>query len=179
MEGRLTSLLDPSQGMNMDLTGRENIRLRGKFLGLSRAETDRLEADVENFADIGQFMSLPVRSYSSGMVVRLAFAMATAIHSEILLMDEWLLAGDAAFMEKARHRIEAMVHNADILVLASHSSSMIAQWCNRLIWLDQGRMKADGEPLEVLAQYLPEHQYEELVRANLKSIESDHIQDIG
>jgi lipopolysaccharide transport system ATP-binding protein len=165
MEGRLTSLLDPSQGMNMDLTGRENIRLRGLFLGLPKAEIARLEADVEDFAEIGQFMELAVKNYSSGMVVRLAFAMATAIHPEILLMDEWILAGDAAFMEKAKRRIEAMVRHADILILASHSSSVIAEWCNRLIWLEQGKIVADGKPLEVLAQYLPAEQFKELLSA--------------
>ena len=172
MEGRLTSLLDPGQGMNMDLTGRENIRLRGYFLGMPTADIARLEADVEDFAEIGQFMDLPVRNYSSGMVVRLAFAMATAIHPEILLMDEWILAGDAAFMEKAKRRVEAMVNKADILILASHSSSIIAEWCNRLIWLEQGKIKADGKAMEVLAQYLPEQQFQELATSSVKSLGS-------
>lgn len=172
MEGRLTSLLDQGQGMNADLTGRENIRLRGYFLGMPKADIARLEADVEDFAEIDQFMDLPVRNYSSGMVVRLAFALATAIHPEILLMDEWILAGDAAFMEKAKCRVEAMVRHADILILASHSSSIIVEWCNRLIWLEQGKIKADGKPLEVLAQYLPEQQFQELVAPSVKSISS-------
>jgi len=172
MEGRLTSLLDQGQGMNTDLTGRENIRLRGYFLGMPKADIARLEADVEDFAEIDQFMDLPVRNYSSGMVVRLAFALATAIHPEILLMDEWILAGDAAFMEKAKCRVEAMVRHADILILASHSSSIIAELCNRLIWLEQGKIKADGKPLEILAQYLPEQQFQELVAPSVKSISS-------
>jgi len=163
MEGRLTSLLDPSQGMNMELTGRENIRLRGLFLGMGKPDIARLESDVEDFAEIGEFIDLPVRNYSSGMVVRLAFAMATAAHPEILLMDEWILAGDAAFMEKAKRRVEAMVRHADILILASHSSATIAEWCNRLIWLDAGKIVADGKPLEVLAQYLPPEQFKELL----------------
>jgi lipopolysaccharide transport system ATP-binding protein len=163
MEGRLTSLLDPSQGMNMELTGRENIRLRGLFLGMNKPDIARLEGDVEDFAEIGEFIDLPVRNYSSGMVVRLAFAMATAVHPEILLMDEWILAGDAAFMEKARRRVEAMVNHADILILASHSSGTIAEWCNRLIWLDEGKIAADGKPLDVLAKYLPPEQFKELL----------------
>jgi lipopolysaccharide transport system ATP-binding protein len=163
MEGRLTSLLDPGQGMNMELTGRENIRLRGLFLAMPKAEIARLESDVEDFAEIGEFIDLPVRNYSSGMVVRLAFAMATAIHPEILLMDEWILAGDAAFMEKAKRRVEAMVRHADILILASHSSGIIAEWCNRLIWLDEGKIAADGKPLDVLSQYLPPEQFKELL----------------
>jgi len=155
MEGRLTSLLDPGQGMNLDLTGRENIRLRGYFHRMTKAEIMSLEADVEDFAEIGEFLDLPVRNYSSGMVVRLAFAMATASHPEILLMDEWILAGDAAFMEKAKRRMEAMVRAADILILASHSSGIISEWCNRVIWLEQGKVVADGNPLEILLRYLP------------------------
>ena len=170
MEGQLTSLLDPGQGMNMELTGRENIRLRGYFMGIPNADIARLEADVEDFAEIGQFIDLPVRNYSSGMVLRLAFAMATAIHPEILLMDEWILAGDAAFMEKAKNRVSAMVSKADILVLASHSSNIIAEWCDRLIWLEDGHIRADGKPLAILSQYLPEHQFQELVAASVRSV---------
>jgi lipopolysaccharide transport system ATP-binding protein len=162
MEGRLTSLLDPSHGMNMDLTGRENIRLRGYFLGLPAAEIDRLVADVEDFSELAQFLDLPVRNYSSGMVLRLAFAMATAFPPEILLMDEWILAGDAAFMEKAKARVEGMVQHADILVLASHSPSILAEWCNRLIWLESGQIMSDGLPGDVLRKYLPGTAFEEL-----------------
>ena len=165
MEGRLTSLLDPGQGMNMELTGRENIRLRGYFLGLPRPEIDRLEADVEDFAELAQFLDLPVRNYSSGMVIRLAFAMATAFPPELLLMDEWILAGDAAFMEKAKARVEGMVRHADILILASHSSSVLAEWCNRLIWLENGEIKDDGIPMDVLKGYLPRNNFEELMSA--------------
>lgn len=155
MQGRMTSLLDASHGMNMDLTGRENIRLRGYFLGLPAAEIDRLVADVEDFSELAQFLDLPVRNYSSGMVLRLAFAMATAFPPEILLMDEWLLAGDAAFMEKAKERIEGMVRHADILVLASHIPAILAEWCNRLIWLEGGQIHSDGLPEDVLRSYLP------------------------
>jgi lipopolysaccharide transport system ATP-binding protein len=170
MEGRVTSLLDPGQGMNMDLTGRENTRLRGYFVGISKADIARLEVDVEDFAEIDQFFDLPVRNYSSGMVVRLAFAMATAIHPEILLMDEWILAGDAAFMEKAKRRIETMVRHADILILASHSLNIIAEWCNRLIWLEQGKIAADGKPLEILSEYLPAEQFKALLISAHKPI---------
>jgi lipopolysaccharide transport system ATP-binding protein len=162
IDGRLTSLLDPAEGMNMELTGRENIRLRGLFHGLSRTEIARLEADVEDFSELGQFLELPVRSYSTGMMVRLAFAMATAVRPEILLMDEWIMAGDARFMAKAKARIEAMVSAADILVLASHSPAILAEWCTRLMWLDQGKIRADGTPLEVLGMYLPAPQFAEM-----------------
>ncbi|WP_234729545.1 ABC transporter ATP-binding protein [Acidocella facilis] len=164
MEGKLVSLLDPGQGMNMELSGRENIHLRGYFLGLSKSQIRYLEQDVEEFAELGQFLDIPVRNYSSGMVVRLAFAMATAFPPEILLMDEWLLAGDAAFMTKAKARVEGMVRHADILILASHSASTLAEWTNRLIWLDNGHIRADGKPMDVFEAYLPRHDFEELLR---------------
>ena len=169
MDGSPTSLLDPGQGMNMDLTGRENIRLRGYYMGLTKQEALRLEADVEAFSELGEFLDLPVRNYSSGMVVRLAFAMATAFPPEILMMDEWILAGDAAFMGKAKARVEGMVRQADILVLASHSAHVLAEWCNRLLWLEGGRVVADGSPEEVLKRYLPEAAFNEINWAALSA----------
>ena len=99
-------------------------------------------------------MDLPVRIFSSGMVIRLGFALATAIRPQVLLMDEWFLAGDANFMEKARLRLEDMVRGAEILVLSTHLTSVVEQWCSRLIWLDQGRVRADGAVPEVLSAYL-------------------------
>jgi lipopolysaccharide transport system ATP-binding protein len=161
IDGKVTALLDPGQGMNPELTGRENIRLRGLFDKLSPQEIARLEEDVIEFAELGQFMDLPVRMYSSGMVIRLGFALATAVRPQILLMDEWLLAGDAAFMAKAKTRLETMVRGAELLVLSSHSAPIILQWCNRVVWMDRGRIKADGPPEEILSAYLPADQYEE------------------
>jgi lipopolysaccharide transport system ATP-binding protein len=158
ISGVVTALLDPSQGMNVDLSGRENIRLRGLFSGFSEARIKQLQSDIAEFAELGQFLDLPVRTYSSGMVVRLGFALATAIKPQILLMDEWLMAGDAAFLDKARRRLENMVSGAEILVLSSHSSNVILEWCNRVIWMDGGRVKADGPAAEVMATYLaPNH----------------------
>jgi lipopolysaccharide transport system ATP-binding protein len=159
LEGAVTALLDPGQGMNPDLTGRENIRLRGLFSGLREAQIQQLQSDVAAFAGLDQFLELPVRTYSSGMVVRLGFALATAIKPQILLMDEWILAGDASFLDKARHRLETMVRGAEILVLSSHNAEIILQWCNRVIWLDNGQIKADGTPEEILAAYLPPEQF--------------------
>ncbi|GBQ27861.1 O-antigen exporter ATP-binding protein [Acidiphilium acidophilum DSM 700] len=91
--------------------------------------------------------------------MRLGFALATAIRPQILLMDEWILAGDAAFMGRARQRLETMVRGAEILVLSSHSADVIMQWCNRVIWMEQGQVRADGTPDEVLGQYLPPDQF--------------------
>lgn len=163
-DGRLTALLDPGQGMNHQLTGRENIRLRGLYLGLSVSQTMELVKDVEDFSELGHFLDLPVRNYSSGMTIRLAFAMATAFPPEILLMDEWILAGDAVFMEKAKKRVEGMVRHADILVLASHSPSILIEWCNRLLWIENGQIRGDGDPMSILEQYLPPAAFRELAK---------------
>jgi len=152
--GSLNALLDPNLGMNMDLTGRENILLRGLYNGLPRSALPRLEEDVADFAELADFLDLPVRIYSAGMVVRLGFALATAIRPQILLMDEWFLAGDATFMDKARGRLEEMVRGADILVLSSHQMTVVRNWCTRVLWLDQGQVMADGPTDEVLDRYL-------------------------
>ncbi len=154
VRGTLNALLDPNLGMNPDLTGRENIVLRGLYTGLDKRAIARLENDVREFAELGDFIDLPVRIYSSGMVVRLGFALATAIRPQVLLMDEWFMAGDAAFMEKARARLEDMVRGAEILILSSHLTDVILDWCSRVIWMEQGRIVADGAPADVLEQYL-------------------------
>src|SRR5664279_1310297 len=106
LHGTMNALLDPSLGMNPELTGRENIMLRGLYNGFSRPMLARLEDDVIEFSELSDFIDLPIRIYSAGMSIRLGFALATAIRPRILLMDEWFLAGDAGFMEKARHRLE-------------------------------------------------------------------------
>jgi lipopolysaccharide transport system ATP-binding protein len=154
IRGSLNALLDPNLGMNMELTGRENILLRGLYNGLPRSALSRLEDDVAEFAELSDFIDLPVRIYSAGMVVRLGFALATAIKPQILLMDEWFLAGDAVFLEKARHRLEEMVRGAEILVLSSHQTETVRSWCSRVVWLDQGQVVADGPADDVLDQYL-------------------------
>src|ERR1700709_862547 len=154
VKGSLNALLDPNLGMNMELTGRENILLRGLYNGLPKSALPRLEEDVADFAELSDFLDLPVRIYSAGMVVRLGFALATAIRPQILLMDEWFLAGDAIFLEKARHRLEAMVRGADILVLSSHQDEIVRTWCTRVLWLDQGKVVIDGPADEVMERYL-------------------------
>jgi lipopolysaccharide transport system ATP-binding protein len=153
MHGTLNALLDTSLGMNPELSGRENIMLRGLYGGLAGPSLAKLEADVIEFAELSDFIDLPMRIYSAGMAVRLGFALATAARPRILLMDEWFLAGDAAFLEKARQRMEDMVRSADILVLSTHNASIVTEWCTRVIWLEKGRIRADGPVAEVLAQY--------------------------
>jgi lipopolysaccharide transport system ATP-binding protein len=154
LHGTLNALLDPSLGMNPELTGRENIMLRGLYGGLSRPLLARLEEDVIEFSELSDFIDLPMRIYSAGMAIRLGFALATAIRPRILLMDEWFLAGDAGFLEKARQRMEEMVRAADILVLSTHNDAIVREWCTRVMWLDKGRIRADGPAAEVMDQYV-------------------------
>ena len=142
VEGRVSSLLDLSAGMNGFLTGRENARLIGRQRGLGRAELARLLEDVEEFAGLGEFFDLPLRGYSAGMAVRLGFALATHGRPEILLMDEWISAGDAAFRTKAERRLEELVRSAEILVLASHDMMVIERWCGRVLRLESGTLVA-------------------------------------
>ena len=166
LRGSLNALLDPNPGMNLDLTGRENIMLRGLINGMNKAQIERLQDDVATFAELGDFINLPVRIYSSGMVVRLGFAMATATRPQVLLMDEWFLAGDADFLEKARSRMEDMVRGAEILVLSTHVPDIVLKWCTRVIWMDQGRIRQDGTPEDVLREYLGPEAFEEATKAS-------------
>ena len=154
VRGDVNALLDTSLGLNMDLTGRENIALRCLHAGLSRARVRDIEADVSEFAELGSFLDMPIRTYSSGMVIRLGFAIATAIRPNILLMDEWFLAGDMHFMAKARERLERLVQEAEILVISTHQMEVISAWCTRVFWMEQGRIRMEGPPDAVLPAYL-------------------------
>ena len=154
VDGSVHALLDTQLGMNPDLTGRENILLRGMYNKLSAAQIRLLEDDVQDFAELGEFLDLPVRLYSSGMVIRLGFALATAVNPQVLLMDEWFMAGDIRFLAKAMGRMENVVRGAEILVLSSHQNQAVRDWCTRVIWLDHGRVRADGPASEVLDEYL-------------------------
>jgi lipopolysaccharide transport system ATP-binding protein len=150
VEGAIGSLIDPAAGMDPDATGRENIFLRGLFRGMSEEESAALVDDVAGFAGLGEFLDVPVRTYSAGMNIRLSFAMATAMTPQVLLMDEWFLAGDADFMAKAAGRLARLVTAADILVIATHDMAIVRQWCTRAIRLESGRITADGPVDEVL-----------------------------
>jgi lipopolysaccharide transport system ATP-binding protein len=152
VEGEIGSLIDPAAGMDALLTGRENVVLRALFRGMTEAEGRALAEEVAGFAGLGDFLDVPIRGYSAGMNVRLAFAMATAMTPDILLMDEWFLAGDADFMRKAEERLTRLVTGAEILMIASHDMSVVRKWCTRAIRLEGGRILADGPVEEVLAE---------------------------
>ncbi|MEO7067014.1 MAG: ATP-binding cassette domain-containing protein [Rhodanobacter sp.] len=140
VEGSVTSLIDVTLGMDHEATGYDNILLRGLILGLSRTQIKAVTPDIEAFSELGEYLSMPVRAYSSGMVLRLAFSIVTCVHPDILLMDEWLSVGDAEFVSKAENRLQQMVDKANILVIASHNKSIISKLCNIQVKLAHGRI---------------------------------------
>lgn len=145
VRGRVASLLDLSLGMDHDATGYENIFLRGIMMGLSPDEIKEKTQEIADFTELGDFLEMPVRTYSSGMQLRLAFAVSTSVSADILLMDEWLSVGDEAFQLKATKRLEEYVDQASVLIIASHDKAMIDKVCNRKITLEQGRILEDIE----------------------------------
>lgn len=151
--GRVSSLLNVGLGTRMESTGRRNIYLRGYMRGLSKEEIAAKEQAIIDFADIGDFIDMPVRSYSSGMAMRLSFSIATNFEPEILLLDEWIGVGDQDFQQKAKNRLLDLLSDSGITVLCSHNISIIHSTCNRVIWLDKGEIMRDGHTFDVIAQY--------------------------
>jgi homopolymeric O-antigen transport system ATP-binding protein len=140
IEGKVTPMFDVNLGIDPESTGYENIMLRGLYLGLTKAETLERVDEVASFTELGSFLNLPVRTYSAGMQARLSFAMATCIDPEILLLDEGIGAGDAAFLEKANDRLQTFIQKAGILVLASHAEELVRRFCDQAIVISHGRI---------------------------------------
>ena len=150
--GRTTALISSSVGLNHDATGRENIVLRGLYMDIPPRQMRERIDDVIEFTELGTYIDMPVRTYSAGMMVRLAFAVSTCIRPEILILDEWLTAGDAHFLEKAQRRMQEFVTQSSILLLASHQFELVGQWCTRAIYLKDGAIEAMGPVDEVIAR---------------------------
>lgn len=153
INGTCISLINISLGIDPDATGYENIRLRAVMMGMSPREISGKVEEIAEFSGLGDFLEVPFRTYSSGMQLRLAFATSTAVRPEILIMDEWLSTGDEDFKDRANQRMTELVDSTKILVLASHSRELLSRNCNRVVWLDHGRVKMDGSPDEVLPAY--------------------------
>jgi ABC-type polysaccharide/polyol phosphate transport system ATPase subunit len=153
INGRVSTLFNTAPGLDADDTGYDNIYTCGMFLGMSREEITAKLSDIEDCSELGDYLSLPVRTYSNGMLTRLGFAVATSIDPEILVLDEGLSAGDARFAERAKQRIDTLLRRTNILVLATHSDDMILQTCNRVLLMDHGKVIADGEPKKIVAEY--------------------------
>jgi len=153
IEGSVGSLIDVSLGINPEASGRENIFLRGALLGLTKAEINEKFDEIVEFSELGEFIEMPMRTYSSGMQLRLAFAVSTIVRPEILLMDEWLSVGDEGFKAKASERLTTIVDSSKILVLASHSRELVEKVTNKVLWLEHGEVKMLGPSAEVLEAY--------------------------
>lgn len=151
VDGRVIPLLAQGLGVNPELSGYQNIALPMRLLGATSAEIEAAREEIAEWTELGSFMDLPVRTYSDGMRTRLMFAICTACHGDILLMDEWIGAGDQAFAEKANLRIARLLERSAIVVLATHSLPLVEMFCNRVIWMESGRVIADG-PVDVVLQ---------------------------
>ena len=154
IEGTVASLTDITMGMDLEASGYDNIVLRGVFLGLHVSEVRRMIPEIEAFTELGEFLELPLRTYSTGMLLRLAFAVTTAVIPEILIMDELIGAGDAAFVAKAKARLNQMISASRILVIASHDVEIIRRFCNRAALLETGRIARIGPVEQVVCAYL-------------------------
>lgn len=153
ISGHAAPLFDVALGMDPESTGYENIVLRGLFLGLSKSEIDARVDEIAEFTELGSFLELPIRTYSAGMRMRLAFAVSTSIEPDILLLDEGIGAGDAAFLEKASRRLKEFTEKAAIIVLASHSEALITQMCDKAVLMEHGKILRVGETEDVLEHY--------------------------
>ena len=141
VQGKVHSLIDIMLGVDFEATGRENIYLRGLLMGLSKKEIKSYEAEIIYFSELEEYIDLPIRMYSSGMALRLAFSIATVVKSDILIMDEWLSVGDSDFRNKAQLKLKKLVNNSNILVIATHDLNLVDQICNRRIYLENGTIK--------------------------------------
>lgn len=154
VRGKIQSLFELGTGFEPDSSGRENIRYRGLAMGCEPGDIIAREEDIITFANIGEFIDLPIRTYSAGMFVRLAFAISTYLEGSILLIDEVFGAGDASFRARAIQRMEEMMERSHIMLFVSHDMDTMARICTRVIWIDGGHVKADGPAQEVIARYL-------------------------
>ena len=151
--GTIAPMLELGSGFDPDLTGRENVFLNGAVLGFNKKFLEEKYEDIVRFAELDRFMNVPIRNYSSGMMMRLAFAIATLVNPDILIVDEILAVGDAHFQERSKQRMHELMSGGTTVLLVSHSMDQIRQMCNRVLWLDGGKLKMIGETQEVCDAY--------------------------
>lgn len=153
VEGRIAPLLEIGAGFNLEFSGRENIYFSGGILGYSKAQLQGLEDEIISFTGLEEFIDTPVKYYSTGMYMKLGFAIATAVHPEILILDEVFAGGDASFVERARQRMTEFIDRSNIMVCVSHDMGLLKSICNRMILLDHGKLIGDGTPDEIIELY--------------------------
>ncbi len=156
VRGKISTLFSNSLGINADATGLENITMYGLTLGLSRKEIEERIPEIIEFSELGEYIHMPIRTYSAGMRTRLSFSVSTCISPDVLLIDEVIGAGDSAFQAKARDRLNRAMNIANTLVVASHSSELIRLFCDSALWMHNGAVRAFGEVNEVLGKFQTE-----------------------
>ena len=153
-DGKLTSLLELGAGFHPDFTGRENIFFNASIFGLTAAEIDKRVPDIIKFSELEEFIDTPVRTYSSGMYMRLAFSVAINVDAEILLIDEILAVGDQHFQEKCFAKLQELKNSDKTIVIVTHSMDQVKELCDRAIWIYEGRVRMDGKPEKVVEEYM-------------------------
>ena len=168
--GKVAPVFDLGVGMDPEISGYENIIIRGLFLGMTRKQMEARTEEIAEFTELGDYLSMPLRTYSTGMRVRLALGVVTSIDPEILLLDEGIGAVDAAFLEKARDRLNALVERSGILVFASHSDEFLVELCTSGIWLEHGQIVEQGSLHTVLTRYKGKDPFDNLSQEALERI---------
>lgn len=153
IKGSIGSLISISLGIDPEATGLENIFLRAALLGIDKSKLKEQLDEIIDFSELGQFINMPVRTYSTGMHMRLAFSVSTMIRPDILLMDEWLSVGDKDFQKKAETKLNELIRSSNILVIASHSRTLIERCCTKVVWLEKGEIREVGTPSEICSRY--------------------------
>ena len=153
IDGKVSSLTDITLGMDSEATGFDNIVFRCIFMGLTFREARALSPAIAEFSGLGEYLKLPVRTYSAGMFLRLAFSISTSVHPEIVIMDEMISAGDASFMQQVKVRMQELVDRASIIALSSHDLDLVLRFCNKVAWMEHGRIAALGKPEIVIPAY--------------------------
>lgn len=152
LDGRIAPLLEIGAGFHPEFTGRENIYFNGTILGYSKEQLKEIEQEVIQFAELEEFIDTPVKYYSTGMYMRLAFSLATTVHPDILVLDELFAGGDAVFVRKGKERMYSMIDRSSVMLLVSHDQSLLRSLCDRFIWIDHGKILMDGD-VSVLDAY--------------------------
>jgi ABC-2 type transport system ATP-binding protein len=179
IEGRVAPVFDLAVGMDPEISGLENILIRGLFLGMTRKEMERRVDEIADFTELGDYLTMPLRTYSTGMRVRLALGVVTSIDPEILILDEGIGAVDAAFLEKARDRLRDLVSRSGMLVFASHSDEFLVELCDTAIWMDTGEIREQGDLREVVSHYKGRDLFESLSPETLRRLEQQRESDPG
>ncbi|MGB3439964.1 MAG: ABC transporter ATP-binding protein [Actinophytocola sp.] len=168
--GKVAPVFDLGVGMDPEISGLENIMIRGLFLGMTRKQMEKRVDDITEFTELGDYLQMPLRTYSTGMRVRLALGVVTSIDPEILILDEGIGAVDAAFLAKARTRLVDLVKRSGMLVFASHQDDLLFELCNTAIWMDEGHMKQHGSLREVLTAYKGKDPFESMSSETLQRL---------